>query len=84
MIAYVKHNNVVYPAIVMECIETPDDVRTLRKALVDIMETCVSNEDTKDITSSTSLWYLTRLIDETTIECHKNNNNQNQNNNEQK
>jgi len=58
-------------AIVVDCIETNDDVRELRNALIDVMETCVSDERSKDITKSTSLWYILRLIDETTTLCRE-------------
>ncbi|MBR1557453.1 MAG: hypothetical protein IJ647_06810 [Prevotella sp.] len=57
--------------IVVDCIETNDDVRELRNALIDVMETCVADERSKDITKSMSLWYTLRLIDETTTLCNE-------------
>lgn len=53
-------------AIVVDCIETSENLRDLREALIDVMETCVAEERAKDITKATSLWYILRLIDETT------------------
>lgn len=69
MIKYVDVNGHTKPAIVVNCIDDISQVRELRKALIDVMETCLSSDQTKEYTSSTSLWYLTRLIDETTVEC---------------
>lgn len=68
MIKYIEINGIQRPAIVMDQLVVPGDVRDLRKALVDCLETCLSSETTKDFTKSTSLWYLVRLIDETTID----------------
>ena len=69
MIKYVNMDGRTVPAIVIECLDDIQAIRELRKGLVDVLETCVLTEETKDCTKHTSLWYLIRLIDETTIEC---------------
>lgn len=69
MIKFVELDGWNYPAIIIKCIDDIQAVRDLRKSLIDIMETCVSSDAAKDFTSSTSLWHLIRLIDETTVEC---------------
>ena len=69
MIKYVDVDGKQKPAIVMDCIDDIQAIREFRKGMVDVLTTCVSSDQTKDFTSSTSLWYLINLIDETTIEC---------------
>lgn len=69
MIKYVDVDGKQKPAIVMDCIDDIREIREFRKGMVDVLTTCVSSDQAKDFTSSTSLWYLIHLIDETTIEC---------------
>ena len=35
----------------------------LRKSLVEVLTSCISSDETKDVTSSTSLWFLIQLIE---------------------
>lgn len=69
MIKFMEVEGQQKPAIIVNAVSGIGDVRELRKALVEIMETCLSDDKTKQFVSALSLWYLTRLIDETTIEC---------------
>lgn len=69
MVKYVKVDGVTKPAIVMDCVDDIQAIREFRKCMVDVLTTCLSSDQAKDFTSSTSLWYLVHLIDETTIEC---------------
>ena len=68
MIKYVKHNGQIRPAIIMDELLFTEDIREFREALVWVLEECLSNERSKETTNYTSLWFLVRLIDETTIE----------------
>ena len=68
MIKYVEVNGKQMPAIVLDVVADIADVRELRKALINVMEACVSTETNKQFTKAVSLWFLTRLIDETTID----------------
>ena len=38
-------------------------VKELRNALLDVLASCVSSEETKECTSSMSLWLLIKLIE---------------------
>ena len=69
MIKFIEVNGYQKPAIIVDCIDDISQVRQLRKSLVNIMEVCLSSEQAKDFARSTSLFILSRLIDETTIEC---------------
>lgn len=69
MIRFLEVEGKQVPAIIVNVVYGVEEVRELRKALVEIMETCLSDDKTKQFVSALSLWYLTRLIDETTIEC---------------
>lgn len=47
-------------------LEGPLDSRFLpeiRKSLVEVLTSCLSSDETKDVTSSTSLWFLLQLIE---------------------
>ena len=72
MITYIDINGQQKPAIVVDYINTIDDIRELRNALVDVMTTCVKDEDCKQKTQAASLWHLINLIDETTITINTN------------
>ena len=67
MIKYVEHNGQTRPAIIMDELLFTEDIREFREALVWVLEECLSNERSKETTNYTSLWFLVRLIDETTI-----------------
>ena len=68
MIKYIDHDGIKRPVIMMDELIVNGDIREFRSALLDVLSTCLLNEELKESTKSLSLWYLVRLIDETTIE----------------
>lgn len=68
MIKRINVNGITRMAILMDELLVPGDIRELRNALVDCLETCLSSERSKRFTKAESLRYIVRLIDETTIE----------------
>lgn len=43
----------------------------IRKSLVEVLTSCLSSDETKDVTSSTSLWFLLQLIEAITPESQE-------------
>lgn len=55
-------------------LEGPLDSRFLpeiRKSLVEVLTSCISSDEIKDVTSSTSLWFLLQLIEAITPESQE-------------
>lgn len=67
MIKRIKLDGVTRIAIFMDELIVPGDVRELRSALLDCLETCLASEKSKRFTKAESLRYMVRLIDETTV-----------------
>lgn len=51
-----------YLAICSKHIHSRDDVKALRDALLDIIDSCLYSEETKDVTESRSLHILLNMI----------------------
>lgn len=64
MIARVEMNGKKVLAVTLPEGGSMSDVRKLRSALMDVMETCLSSDESKDNTASISLWFLLRMIHE--------------------
>lgn len=49
-------------AIIAREISSRNEVTELRKALFEVLESCISSDEVKNIISSLSLWYVVQLI----------------------
>lgn len=70
MIVPVTIGSSSYMAVAMPEVSNVDDVRDLRSSLMDLLEACVGNDDSKTQARSNSLRMLVRMIDAltTTVE----------------
>ena len=49
-------------ALAISRINTREDVKALRDAMLDVIDSCLCNEETKDVTESKSLHILLNMI----------------------
>lgn len=62
MLAPVTIKGRPYLALAISQINTREDVKDLRDALLEVIDSCLCNEETKDVTGSRSLHILLNMI----------------------
>lgn len=62
MIIPVNCKGKMYLALAIPGITMRSDVKELRNALLDLLDGCLADDDTKDNTPSLSMWLVLRMI----------------------
>ena len=62
MLTPVTHKGQAYLALAIPQINSRDDVKALRNALLDVVDSCIRSEEIKDVTDSRSLHILLNMI----------------------